>query len=101
MTVLSRAWARRWPWPASCASLTVFRKTRSAQVAEVARALQDQKRCEAEYGPAHDMFDRKGRPAGDLIQIIHCDPQPTHVAAAGQGDQRDGGDLRYRYPARD
>jgi hypothetical protein len=36
--------------------LTVFRKTRSAEVAEVARALQAQKICEAEHGPAHDTF---------------------------------------------
>jgi phage-related protein len=39
--------------------LTVFRKTRSAEAAEVARALQAQKRCEAEHGPAHDTFDRE------------------------------------------
>lgn len=42
--------------------LTVFRKTRSAEAAEVARALQAQKRCEAEHGPAHDTFDREVRP---------------------------------------
>ena len=34
--------------------LTVFRKTRSAETAEVARALQAQKICQAEHGPAHD-----------------------------------------------
>lgn len=39
--------------------LTVFRKTRSAETAEVARALQAQKTCEAEHGPAHDTFDRE------------------------------------------
>ena len=39
--------------------LTVFRKTRSAETAEVARALQAQKICEAEHGPAHDTFDRE------------------------------------------
>jgi hypothetical protein len=39
--------------------LTVFRKTRSAEVAEVARALQAQKTCETEHGPAHDTFDRE------------------------------------------
>jgi hypothetical protein len=37
--------------------LTVFRKTRSAEAAEVARALQAQKACEAEHAPAHDTFD--------------------------------------------
>lgn len=37
--------------------LTVFRKTRSAEPAEVARALQAQKICEAEHGPAHTTFD--------------------------------------------
>jgi hypothetical protein len=36
--------------------LTVFRKTRGAEVAEVARALQAQKRCEAEHCPAHETF---------------------------------------------
>lgn len=39
--------------------LTVFRKTRNAEVAEVARALQAQKICEAEHGPAHYTFDRE------------------------------------------
>jgi hypothetical protein len=39
--------------------LTVFRKTRNAQVAEVARALQAQKTCETDHGPAHDTFDRE------------------------------------------
>jgi hypothetical protein len=39
--------------------LTVFRKTRSAEAAEVARALQAQKTCAAEHGPAHDTFDRE------------------------------------------
>lgn len=39
--------------------LTVFRKTRSVEMAEVARAVQVQKRCEAEHGPAHETFDRE------------------------------------------
>lgn len=39
--------------------LTVFRKTRSAETAEVARALQAQKTCEAEHGQAHQLFDRE------------------------------------------
>src|SRR5712691_3590244 len=39
--------------------LTVFRKTRNAETAEVARALQAQKICEAEHGLAHDTFDRE------------------------------------------
>lgn len=39
--------------------LTVFRKTRGAEIAEVTRALQAQKKCEAEHGPAHDTFDRE------------------------------------------
>jgi len=42
--------------------LTVFRKTRGAEAAEVARALQAQKRCEAEHGPAHDTYDREVQP---------------------------------------
>jgi hypothetical protein len=39
--------------------LTVFRKTRNAETAEVARALQAQKVCETEHGRAHDAFDRE------------------------------------------
>jgi hypothetical protein len=39
--------------------LTVFHKTRSAETAEVARALQAQKICEAEHGTAHEVFDRE------------------------------------------
>ena len=39
--------------------LTVFRKTRSAETAEVSRALQAQKACETEHRPAHVTFDRE------------------------------------------
>ena len=39
--------------------LTVFRKTRSAESAEVARALHAQKICEAQHGQAHEVFDRE------------------------------------------
>jgi hypothetical protein len=39
--------------------LTVFRKTRSAETAEVARALQAQKICESTHGIAHEVFDRE------------------------------------------
>jgi hypothetical protein len=39
--------------------LTVFRKTRGAQTAEVARALHAQTICEAEHGRAHNVFDRE------------------------------------------
>ena len=39
--------------------LTVFRKTRSAETAEVVRALQAQEICQARHGPAHDTFDRE------------------------------------------
>jgi phage-related protein len=39
--------------------LTVFHKTRSAETAEVARALEIQKLCEAGHGIAHEVFDRK------------------------------------------
>ena len=39
--------------------LTVFRKTRSAETTEVARALQAQKICETEHGQAHEAFDRE------------------------------------------
>jgi hypothetical protein len=39
--------------------LTVFSKTRRAQTAEVARALETQKICEAEHGSAHKVFDRE------------------------------------------
>lgn len=39
--------------------LTVFRKTRDAENAEVARALRAQQICQAQHGPAHDTFDRE------------------------------------------
>jgi hypothetical protein len=39
--------------------LTVFRKTRNVEAAEVGRAQQAQKICEAEHRPAHAMFDRE------------------------------------------
>jgi hypothetical protein len=38
---------------------TVFRKTRGVETAEVARALHEQKICEAEHGRAHEVFDRE------------------------------------------
>jgi hypothetical protein len=39
--------------------LTVFRKTRSAETADVARAMQAQKICESTHGIAHEVFDRE------------------------------------------
>ena len=39
--------------------LTVFRKTRSAETAEVARALHAQEICESKHGRAHEVFDRE------------------------------------------
>src|ERR1700729_4607305 len=39
--------------------LTVFHKTRKAEVAEVARARQAQKICESTHGLAHEVFDRE------------------------------------------
>ena len=52
-----------WLAPGRCVILlTVFRKTRGAEVAEVARALQAQMRCEAEHGLAHETFDREVQP---------------------------------------
>jgi hypothetical protein len=41
--------------------LTVFRKTRQAETAEVERAVHAQKICEAEHGPAHDSYEREER----------------------------------------
>ncbi|SER04962.1 Phage derived protein Gp49-like [Streptomyces sp. yr375] len=38
--------------------LTVFRKTRQREEAEVERAQQAQKVCEAEHGPAEHHYDR-------------------------------------------
>jgi hypothetical protein len=38
--------------------LTIFRKTRRAESAEVERAVQAQKTCEAEHGRAHETFER-------------------------------------------
>jgi len=39
--------------------LTVFRKTRGAKTAEVARALRAQEICEAQHSRAHEIFDRE------------------------------------------
>jgi phage-related protein len=39
--------------------LTVFRKTRGAEIAEVARALQAQTTCETQHSRAHEVFDRE------------------------------------------
>ncbi len=39
--------------------LTVFRKTRSAETAEVRRAVAVQRICEAAHGIAHDIYDRE------------------------------------------
>ena len=39
--------------------LTVFTKTRQAETSEVECALQAQKTCEAEHGPARNTFDRQ------------------------------------------
>lgn len=38
--------------------LTVFRKTRMRESAQVERAVQAQARCEAEHGPAHLTYTR-------------------------------------------
>jgi hypothetical protein len=39
--------------------LTVFRKTRSAEIAEVARTLRAQEICESTHSIAHEVFDRE------------------------------------------
>ncbi|MFI0357485.1 type II toxin-antitoxin system RelE/ParE family toxin [Actinomadura sp. 9N407] len=39
--------------------LTVFRKTKRSEPAEVGRAVAAQKECEANHGPAHDQYDRR------------------------------------------
>lgn len=41
--------------------LTVFRKTRNAETAEVERAVRAQGKCEATHGAAHDVYEREGR----------------------------------------
>lgn len=40
--------------------LTVFHKTRSAESAEVKRAIRAQKTCEASHDAAHDTYEREG-----------------------------------------
>lgn len=44
--------------------LTVFRKTRGVEAAEVERALMAQKECEARHGVAHEVFEREERRDG-------------------------------------
>ena len=41
--------------------LTVFRKTRSAESAEVQRAVATQRMCEATHDVAHDVYEREGK----------------------------------------
>ncbi len=41
--------------------LTVFRKTRSADSAEVQRTVQAQRTCEATHDVAHDIYEREGK----------------------------------------
>lgn len=41
--------------------LTVFRKTRIAETAEVERALRAQHECEANHGVAHEVYEREER----------------------------------------
>jgi hypothetical protein len=48
-----------WLAPDRRVILTVFRKTRSAETAEVARALDAPMICETEHGRAHEVFDRE------------------------------------------
>jgi hypothetical protein len=38
--------------------LTVFRKTRMREAAQVARAVTARKVCESEHGPAHETYSR-------------------------------------------
>jgi hypothetical protein len=38
--------------------LTYFRKTRQHEERQIDRAVLARKTCEAEHGPAHDIFDR-------------------------------------------
>lgn len=41
--------------------LTVFRKTRSAETAEVQRAVGAQRTCESMHDAAHDIYEREGK----------------------------------------
>jgi hypothetical protein len=41
--------------------LTVFHKTRSAESAEVQRAAQAQRTCEATHDLAHEVYEREGK----------------------------------------
>jgi mRNA-degrading endonuclease RelE of RelBE toxin-antitoxin system len=44
--------------------LTVFRKTRMREAAEIDRAHHAQKVCEAEHGPAHEIYTRSTEERG-------------------------------------
>lgn len=41
--------------------LTVFRKSRSAETAEVHRAVEAQRTCKAIHDLAHDIYEREGK----------------------------------------
>jgi hypothetical protein len=67
--------------------LTVFRKTRNAEVAEVVRALQALKACESEHGAAHDTSAER-----------HPEMTADHTAYEQLAAQRrDGADCREGY----
>jgi integrase/recombinase XerD len=71
--------------------LTVFSKTRSAEAAEVARALQAQKTCDAEHGPALDTLlpdlhaALRRRPAGSAGRSGLPLPDPDRRMGRLQG----------------
>jgi hypothetical protein len=82
-----------WPAPGRrLILLTVFRKARSAEIAEVARALQAQKTCEAEHGQAHD----EGCPLAEqgLQDLELLEAEHHRLAAHGVPYLEPGGQLR-------
>jgi ribosome-binding protein aMBF1 (putative translation factor) len=72
--------------------LTVFRKTRGAEVAEVERALQAQKECEARHGVAREDFDRRG---GEMVDE-HVSYEKIAAARRGSAGYREGYDEARR-----
>ncbi|GAA3118625.1 type II toxin-antitoxin system RelE/ParE family toxin [Nonomuraea salmonea] len=64
--------------------LTVFRKTRQREEAEVERARQAQKVCEAEHGPAEHTYDRRRRTRREPLPV----EDPTNQETSGRNSGR-------------
>jgi ribosome-binding protein aMBF1 (putative translation factor) len=73
--------------------LTVFRKTRGAEVAEVERAVLAQKECETRHGVVPEVFEREGRRG---MTDGHVSYEEIAAARRGSAEYREGYDEARR-----